>query len=508
MSDRVASNTAIGLVEVVVMATISIFSVRLLLRALGAIDYGLFTVLGASGVLSAIVISGFNTAAVRYLALAAGGEDESLRRSTMASTTALYLLMTVMLLVIAIAVRRPLLATLDIPADRLATAGVVYWSVVAQFCLGAAAAPFAAIRHAHQRFGLLSLTEVSQRVLLLIFLIALERSPSMSDDALRSVAFVVLLGAAVRFLVLVGRTLQELPASRFRPANATRSQAGSIARFAQWSILNTVSAQGRSQVALLLINVSFGTIANAAYAIGLSTNAMVQRFARAVNKSLQPAMTSLHGSDRERDLSGLISVGCRYASAMAIAPLATVLIEMDNFLDLWLGNAPPDSALYARLIVLGTFTRLLSTGYTTAINATNQMRTGTLLGVGIDGLGIAVGATVIFGLGGPAWALPVCVIVSNMMRNLAYVHHFGALYNFRARAWVGDVVWPLCASLLVALGCVWGVTRLMNASLVRLAFGGIVALVATAAAVRWMISRPQERVLLVRWVKRTLGSDA
>jgi len=508
MSDRVASNTVIGLLEVVLMAVISLFSVRLVLRALGTVDYGIFTVLGASGVLSAIVITGFNTAAVRYLALAAGSDDAGLRRSTMASTTSLYLAMTVILFVIAVVVRGPLLAALEIPADRRATAGTVYWTVVAQFCFGAIAAPFVALRHAHQRFALVSFAEVGQRLLLLGFLIALGRWPTIGDDALRSVAFVTLLGALMRLVVVVGRTLQQLPASRFRFGDGTFDEARLIARFAQWSILNMVSAQVRSQVVVLLINVSFGAVANAAYAIGLSTNAMVQRFARAFNKSLQPAMTSLYGSDKDRDLSGLISVGCRYATTMSIAPLATVFVEMDNFLDLWLGDAPPNAALYARLIVMATFTRLLSTGYTTAINATNEMRVGTLLGVSIDALGVTAGAIMIFLLDGPAWVLPACVIASNTIRNFAYAHHFGQLYGLPTRAWLAGVVRPVGFSLLAVLGCVWTVTLVFDASLIRLASAGIAALAATAAAVRWIVSQPQERAQLTRWARRTMRLEA
>jgi len=508
MSGRVASNTAIGLVEVGVTALISIFYLRLMFQTLGTVDYGIFTALGASGLLSVIVVGGFNTAALRYLALAAGNDDANLRRSTMASTAALYLFITATLLITAVLIRSFVLDTLTIPDDRLGAANVVYWSVAGQFCLGAATAPFAAARQAHQRFGLLSLADVGQRVLVLAFLIALSLRSTISDDALRSVAIVTFIGAGLRLALVVGKTLQELPASRFRFGEASLSQIRSIARFARWSILNSISVQGRNQFAILIMNVGFGTVVNAAYAIGLSTNAIMQRFSRAFNKSLQPAVTSLYGSDQDRNLAGLISVGCRYAAMVSVAPLAAVLIEMDSFLSLVVGDAPPNASLYAQLISIGTFTRLVSSGYGAAINATDRMRAGTILGVGVDTLTIGAGVIAIFVLDSPPWSLPAIIIAGSLVRNLAFVGYFGPVYGLPIGRWLRDVIVPVVFSFLIVLGCVWAVTRVMDASLVRLGLAGLVSVVATVATVRWIVSRPNERELLVQWFTKLVRSSS
>lgn len=503
MSDRVASNAAIGLVEVVITSLISIFYVRLLLQALGVVDYGIFTALGASGLLSVIVVGGFNTAALRYLALAAGGDDDKLRRTTMASTTALYLCIAVVLFITAAAISGFLLDRLQIPDDRLGAATAVYWSVVGQFCLGAITAPFAAARQAHQRFGLLSVADVGQRVLVLLFLIALSLRPAISNDALRSVALVAFIGAAIRVLLVVGRTLQELPASHFKFRDASLEQIRSMARFARWSILNSISVQGRNQFAVLIMNVGFGTIVNAAYAIGLSTNAMMQRFSRAFNKSLQPAVTSLYGSDKDRDLAGLISVGCRYAAIVSVAPLAAVLVEMEHFLDLWLDDAPPNAPLYAQLISIGTFTRLVSSGYGSAINATDRMRAGTLLGVGVDTITITAGVLAIFVFDTPPWSLPVIIIIGSLIRNIVFVSYFGPLYGLRLGRWFREVIVPVVSSLLIVLGCVWAVTRIMDPSLFRLALAGLTSVAATAACIRWIVSTRDERAMLMQWLSRS-----
>lgn len=512
MQDRVASNTAIGLLEVAFMAVISIVYVRLLLRSIGTVDYGIFTALGATGLLSAVLITGFNTAALRFLALAAGGDDDGLRRSTMASTVVLYLCIAAALFVIALASRSLVLRTLTIPDGRLEAAETVYWSVVGQFCFGALAAPFTAARQAHQRFGLVSAVDVGQRLLILAFLIVLSKWPTVTDDALRSVALVVMAAAFLRFCVLAGRTVVELPATRFRFADAELKQVRSIARFAKWSIANATSSQGRNHLAVLTMNVAFGTVVNAAYAIGLSTNAMVQRFSQAFKKSLQPAMTSLYGSDSDRDLSNLISVGCRYTAAISIAPLATVLVEMDSFLTFWLGNTPPNAALYARLIALATFSRLVSSGYGGAINATDRMRAGTIIGVSVDALTVIAGLVAIFALGAQPWVLPATFIAGSLLRSVTYATYFGKFYGFGVGQWFRRVVLPVGFSLLLVASSVWFVTVILAPSLLRLAIGGLVSLLFTAMTVRLIVSEPRERAVLVRWVasrlRRTKPLDA
>jgi len=502
MSDRVASNTLIGLAEVAITAVISIFYVRLLFQALGDIDYGIFTALGASGLLSVIVVGGFNNAALRYLALAAGGDDDGQRRTTMASTVVLYVGITLALFVTAVALRDFVLGTLRIPADRADAAATVYWSVVGQFCFAAATAPFNAVRHAHQRFGLVSLVDIGQRVLVLVFLIALSLRPTLSDDALESVAMVVLAGAGLRFLIISSHSLATLPGSRFRLRNADTQHVRSIMRFARWSILNSLSAEGRNQFAILLINVGFGPIVNGAYALGLSTNMMIQRFARAFNKSLHPAMTSLYGVDQDRDLAGLISVGCRYAAMVSVAPLAAVLVEMDNFLALWIGDAPPNAALYARLIALGTFARLVSSGFGAAINATDKMRPATLLGVGPDFATIGAGVVSIFAFDGPAWSLPAIIIVGSLVRNLIFVGYFGPQYGFRMGRWVREVIWPVGLSFSIVVGCGWIASRLLDPSIARLLLVGAVTVLSTAATIRWIVSSAAERELLMKWIRR------
>jgi len=126
MSARVASNTAIGLVEVVVTALVSVFHLRLILRVLGTVDYGIFTALGASGLVASVVIFGFRSAALRYLGLAAGSNDRALRRSTMASTVGLYLGLAAVIVLLGVVFRSLVLDTLTIPADRFGAAGTVY----------------------------------------------------------------------------------------------------------------------------------------------------------------------------------------------------------------------------------------------------------------------------------------------------------------------------------------------------------------------------------------------
>ena len=74
-SSRVALNTVILYVRLVICALIGLYSVRIILAALGIEDYGIYNVVASVITLLGFINSTLSATSIRFISVSLGGED-------------------------------------------------------------------------------------------------------------------------------------------------------------------------------------------------------------------------------------------------------------------------------------------------------------------------------------------------------------------------------------------------------------------------------------------------
>ena len=130
-ANKVAINTIIQYVQLVVNVLVGLISVRLILGALGKNDYGIYSLVGGVIALISFISASVAQTSVRYISVSLGIKDENKIRETVSSCFSLHFYLS-LLLVAVLELMVPLLFNgfLNIPENRLLAAKMVYQCMI------------------------------------------------------------------------------------------------------------------------------------------------------------------------------------------------------------------------------------------------------------------------------------------------------------------------------------------------------------------------------------------
>jgi O-antigen/teichoic acid export membrane protein len=117
-------------------------------------------------------------------------------------------------------------------------------------------------------------------------------------------------------------------------------------------LLVTVLAQLlKTKGIVILINLFFGLVINAAYAVAVQVSNMVNSFVINFKQSMVPQMMSAYGAGDKQAMYKIINIGTKITFLLLLMISLPVIFEGQFILDLWL-KTPPDHAAKLSALVL------------------------------------------------------------------------------------------------------------------------------------------------------------
>lgn len=372
-SRRVAMNTGFLYGKMLITIVISLFSTRLILGALGAVDYGIFNLVGGVIAMLTFLNVAMTISTQRYMSFYLGADDASKLRSVFTSSTSLHLLIGLSIVVILeIAGIFLFNGFLNIPEERIATAKTIYHFMVISTFFTINAVPYDAAINAHENFLFDAVTGIIESVLKLLIAILLVYS---SSDKL------ILYGLLMASLTIIIRVIKgSFCISRYRECRFTRRLVikGALIRemlsFAGWNLFGSFCTIVRNQGIAVVLNISFGVVVNAAYAVAHQVNSQLTLFSVNMLRSLNPQIIkSEGGGDRARMLR-LSMLACKVSFFLLAFFAIPLIIEMEYVLKLWLKDVPEYTIIFCQLMLLLSMTQLLTYGLGTAIQSVGRIK--------------------------------------------------------------------------------------------------------------------------------------
>ena len=143
---RIAKNTALLYVRMLFIMVVSLYTSRVILRTLGEIDFGLYTVIGGIVVAFSFLNGVMSSACSRYFAIEIGrGDDEALRKVFNLNVTIFILLGGIILLLAETIGLWFLNHKMVIPSDRMEAAQWVYQCSIIAFIINMFATPYRSV---------------------------------------------------------------------------------------------------------------------------------------------------------------------------------------------------------------------------------------------------------------------------------------------------------------------------------------------------------------------------
>ncbi len=458
-------NTFVTYGRMALTVGLGLVATRLLMQTLGFVDFGLLNVLGAGGVLVAVLLDAMTSGAQRHLAYEIGRNDADRLRTVYNTTLGVFLGMAGVVLLIGLALAPILPSVLTIPAGRERTAEWVFLLTLSGMSFCMIAVPFAAIAEAHQAMILNALREFATAALNLTVVLLLQVLPG---DHLLKYGWLYLAAQTLTTAAFAGLIMRIYPESRPRLGHFCFREVRSIIGFAAWTTLWTVAWRLRMQGSAVLLNVRFGPLVNSADAIATQVAVYQNNLGQAVYVAARPAAVTLHARGESDSVKSLVLLACKYPSLILLFVLIPVQIEAETILRLWLKEYPPLAPFFVRVAVLWMALLLLSRGYHLAMMAHGRLGRYTIIMAIPDVLVLVAGVFAFYVLHLPATALPVIALALTICQVWLQAGYVGRQIELPLTTWLKRVVQPVLITAATGAAAAWAVRLALPSGIVRL----------------------------------------
>ena len=239
-------------------------------------------------------------------------------------------------------------------------------------CMGIISVPYRGIFVACEKFKTIALIEIANVLLKLFLVIALLY---YQGNALRFYAVSMSTMTFVSFICYYWGAKRNWPDiikwNFVRDWRAYKEQFF----FSNWNLLNSSSMVARNQGGAVLINLFFGTVVNAAYAISYTVMRHIIDFVGRFDTAVTPQIIKNLGANQSGRSLYLASHTCRICILLTEIVFFALSVELDFILQLWLGeNLPHDTALFCQYTLLISLVSSTSCGLVPLINGTGKIK--------------------------------------------------------------------------------------------------------------------------------------
>lgn len=391
-ANRVAGNTVAQYFNLVVNVLCGLYSVRLILAALGEIDYGIYDLIGGVISMLAFLNSTLSQTSVRYLSISIGKGDAEGTRTTFNDCFWLHFILACFLAIVFELLSLILFdGFLNIPADRIKAAKWVYHCVVAVFFLRIIVTPFSALVVSHEKFvygAIISIANSIAKLIIAVYLGVTHGDKLIIYGMLMASVMIVDLFCYVIFLSI--KYNNELHIAKPSYLGMKR-----MFGFAGWTMVDTIGNVVSRQGYPILLNNFYGAAINAVYGIARQIAGHVYMVSSACIETMKPQVIKSYGANDVKRMLKLSMTAGKMGFILMSFVTIPLFVMMPYVLDLWLVDVPQRTVTFARLLIIVEMVEQLTKGFTFACQAIGNIKWISILVAAFRVLGLPVSVVLI-----------------------------------------------------------------------------------------------------------------
>ena len=433
---RIARNTLQLYFRMLFVMFVSLFTSRIILQALGIVDYGLYNVVGGIVVMCSVVTAALSSAISRFLTYELGkGDIPKLKETFSASVTLLLIMCTIIILLAETLGLWFLYTQMNYPPERANAVFWIYQFSVFTFCLGLVTVPYNALITAHEKMSVFAFIGIIE--CLLRFCIALIILHSGYDR-------LILYGFLLLLLSLLNRIIYTIYCrTHFEECRLTlrfeKKLLKEVSSLASWNFIGATASLLRSTGGNILINIFCGPAVNAARGVGLQVNSAISGFSGNFLTALSPQIIKSYAQKDFEYMQSLIFRGIRFPFYILYALMLPVFFNIDFVLNLWLVEVPQYTAIFVRLVMLLTLVESLNHTLVTSILATGKVKDYQLVVGGTLMLNFPLSLLLLW-LEFPPYIIYIIAIVISTICNVERYFFANKLIHLNLKKFVEDVI--------------------------------------------------------------------
>lgn len=352
---------------------ISLYSVRLVLAALGESDYGVFNVIGGTVAMLSFFQTALSVSTQRYLSFYHGKGNQQLLFKIFNNSIILHISMALVVVALLEIIGNYFIDFyLQIPQDRMEAAKIIFHFSCATIFFSIVSVPYTAAINANEKLvfiALISILESIEKLALAIFL------GYTSHDKLVVYGFLMVCITFVSFVLYYVICKCKFSECRhFSFSTINKSTLKELTGFASWNVVGSLTAMSKNQGMAVLFNMFKGPAVNAAYAIAHHISGQLQFFSITMLRAINPQIMKSEGAGNHQRMLKLSVLASKYGFLLLAFFAIPCIFEMNFLLDLWLKDVPKHTVYFCDLILLAMMLDQLTVGINSGFQACNLVK--------------------------------------------------------------------------------------------------------------------------------------
>lgn len=340
---RIAKNSLYLYIRMFVIMAVSLYTTRVILKVLGASDYGVFDVMGGIiGILGYVnmLLAGGTS---RFLTIDLGRGDMKELKNTFAMCNTLALTAGVIILILGETIGLWFMESkLNINPERIDAAMWVYQCALFSSVFSVFSSPYMASIIAHEKMSVYAYMSIIEAVLKLaiVFLLFF-----FNVDKLKLYAFLLFLTHLVVFILYAAYSLKKFEECTVK-CKFNKEKIAEMLTFSGWGMIGALAYLLNNYGISILLNIFFGTVVNAARGIAVQINTVIQKFYTNFQTAARPQIVKYYAQNDIVGMSNLINNTSKYSGFLLLCLIVPIVAGLRGLLTLWLSEFPKETAFF------------------------------------------------------------------------------------------------------------------------------------------------------------------
>ena len=437
-------NTVILYLRMILQMVVYLYTSRVVIEALGFVDYGIYDVVGSVVMAMMFLNNSMLNCTQRFITYSlADGKNVS---AYFSQSLMIHALLGLLIVVVG-----GILGTvyiqqfMNLPAGRIADAMFVFYIALASSFITMVSVPYNALIIAHEHMGAFAAITIVDVVLklsvaMLLFL--------FDDNRLRMYALLLFVSAIVVRGIYGVYCRIAYKNIRF-VMHVERDIFKKMLGFLGWNTIGNAAIMCNTQGLNLLLNAVGGPVVNAARGIAFQVQTATVSFINSFQTAINPQITKNYAVGNLTKMNSLVLTSSRVSFLLMLFFIVPLLLMTENILGLWLGEYPPYTVLFVRLLICVSVVEAVANPLMVGASATGNIKRYQLMVGGCMLCTVPV-AYIALKMGAKPDAVFWALIVTTLLAQCVRMWLCRKLFGFSIPDFCLQVMWPIAK---VATAC-------------------------------------------------------
>lgn len=349
--NRIIKNVGFLYLKMGITILLSLYTTRIVLNALGDIDFGIYNVIAGAIILLGFINNSMSPVTQRFMSLCEGEANFEKKCKVFNASILLHCIIASIVCLIFIILGSFLFnQILNIPIEKLHAAKIVYLGLIISTLFTIITVPYEAAINSHEDLGYYAIVGVFETILRLIIAIII-----MNCNADRLIIYGILMPIVTIISLVVMRIycIKKYPECKinirkYKDPNILKD----IFKISSWNLLGVSSSMAGYYGGNIILNHYFGAAINAATAVASQINSQLLSLTNNMLKAVNPVLAIKVGEGNFESFTSLSMKTCKFSFYLLAIPAIPCIIKAEDLLSFWLGDIPNWAVCFTRLLII------------------------------------------------------------------------------------------------------------------------------------------------------------